>query len=69
MNWAASSVAVTVKPLAVPSAWIAAMPCGIESWRKPAVFENTSTLESWLAGASATVIEPVIPLWIVHRNV
>ena len=66
VNWAASSVATTVKPLAVPSAWIAAMPCGIESWRKPPVLENTSTRSS--VGAS-TVIEPVMPVCSVHRNV
>ena len=40
---AASSVAVTVKPLAVPSCRMAAMPAGMESCRKPAVLENTST--------------------------
>ena len=66
VNWAASSVATTSKSLAVPSAWIAAMPCGIESWRKPPVLENTSTRSS--AGAS-TVIEPVMPVCSVHRNV
>ncbi len=31
VNAVASSVAVTVKLLAAPSDWIAAMPCGIES--------------------------------------
>ena len=54
-----------MKPLAVPSAWIAAMPCGIESWRKPPVFENTSTRSSF--GAS-TVTEPVMPAWMSHKK-
>jgi hypothetical protein len=69
VNWAASSVASTVKPLAVPSAWIAAMPCGIESCRKPAVLLKTRTLESVLAGVSETVIDPLIPLCTVQTNV
>jgi hypothetical protein len=43
VNAAASSVASTVKPLSAPSCWIAAMPAGIERWRKPAVFEKTRT--------------------------
>lgn len=44
VNTEASSVAVTPKPLAVPSSRIAWIPAGIESCRNPAVFENTSTL-------------------------
>ncbi len=40
---AASSVAVTENPFSVPSCWMAAMPAGIESWRKPAVLEKTRT--------------------------
>ena len=35
------------------------MPCGIESWRKPAVLENTSTFSS--GASSSTVIDPVMP--------
>ena len=44
VNWAASSVEVTVKPLAEPSCWIAAMPLGMDECRKPAVLLNTRTL-------------------------
>src|SRR5258706_8629030 len=51
VNAAASSVAVTVKLLAAPSVWIAAMPLGMDEWRKPAVLEKTSTLY----GASAAL--------------
>ena len=40
---AASSVAVTVKLFAAPRSRIAWMPAGIESCRKPAVLEKTST--------------------------
>ena len=40
MNAAASSVASTAKPFAAPSCWIAAMPAGIESCRKPAVLRE-----------------------------
>jgi hypothetical protein len=43
VNAAASSVAATVKLLAAPRSRIAWMPCGIESCRKPAVLEKTST--------------------------
>src|SRR5205823_2780800 len=43
LNWVASSVAVTVKLLAAPSSRIVWMPTAIESCRKPAVLENTST--------------------------
>src|SRR5690349_6374697 len=51
-----------VKPLAAPSAWIATIPAGIASWRKPAVLENTSASNGataagcgtcWTGGASA----------------
>jgi hypothetical protein len=49
VNCAESSVATTVKPLAAPSDWIAAMPCGIESWRKPPVLEKTRTLSKLCA--------------------
>ena len=35
------------------------MPCGIESWRKPPVLENTSTFSS--GSASSTVTVPVMP--------
>ena len=55
-----------MKPLAVPSSWIAVMPSSIESWRKPPVLEKTSTFSS---AGSSTVIEPVIPVWMSHRNV
>ncbi len=64
-----SSDASTAKPLAVPSAWIAAMPAGIESCRKAAVLEKTRTLSSVFGAAAWTVIDPVMPLWILHRNV
>ena len=60
---------VDVKPLAAPSCWIAAMPCGMESWRKPAVLEKTSTFSSGSAPGSSTVTEPVIRAWTWHRNV
>ena len=40
---AESSDASTPKWLSVPSFLIAAMPAGIESWRKPVVLEKTST--------------------------
>ncbi len=43
VNAAASSVAVTVKPLAEPRSRIAWTPAGMESCRKPAVFEKTRT--------------------------
>ena len=43
VNAAASSVATTVKLLAAPSCWMAAMPWGMESCRNPAVLEKTST--------------------------
>ena len=43
VNAAASSVAVTVKLLAVPRSRIAWMPAGMASCRKPAVLEKTST--------------------------
>src|SRR5689334_10739973 len=51
VNAAASSVAVTVKLLAAPSDWTAAMPVPIDEWRKPAVLEKTRTLY----GASAAL--------------
>ena len=44
------------------------MPCGIESCRKPAVFENTSTFSS-ASAAAETVTDPVIAGWIVQWNV
>ena len=65
MNWAPSSVASTLKPLAAPSASIAAIPWGMESWRKPAVFEKTRTLSS---GSSSTVTVPVMPVWKRQRK-
>ena len=43
LNLAASSVLSTAKPCSAPSASIAAIPCGIKSWRKPVVLEKTST--------------------------
>ena len=57
---AASSVAVTVKPFAAPSCWMAAMPFGMEECRKPAVLEKTRTLPSGAAsaGVEATVTAP-----------
>ena len=66
LNCVLSSVASTAKPLAAPSSWIAVMPAGIESCRKPAVSEKTSTLSS---GSLSTVTVPVMPLWNLHRNV
>jgi hypothetical protein len=56
VNAPASSVASTVKPLAAPICSMAAMPAGIESWRNPAVFENTSTLSR---GGCATALAEV----------
>jgi hypothetical protein len=69
LNAVLSSVASTVKSLAVPRAWSAAIPCGIESCRKPAVSEKTRIFSSGSAGASATVTEPVIEPCTSHRNV
>ena len=69
MNAVASSVASTVKSLAVPSSWIAAMPCGMESWRKPAVLEKTRTFESGSAAASTVTVPVIVPGWTSHRNV
>ena len=69
MKTVLSSEASTVKPLAVPSAWIAAMPCGIESCRKAAVLEKTRTLSSVFGTGAWTVTEPVMFVWILHRNV
>ncbi|GAB3855398.1 hypothetical protein GCM10027610_088650 [Dactylosporangium cerinum] len=43
VNAAASSVAVTVKPFAAPSCWMAVMPAGMASCRNPAVLEKTRT--------------------------
>ncbi len=43
VNWAASSVAVTVKLFAAPSSRTACVPTAMESCRKPAVLEKTST--------------------------
>src|SRR5262245_27541385 len=40
----ASSVASTSKPFCCPSCRMAAMPSGIESWRKPVVFEKMRIL-------------------------
>ena len=70
LNCDESSVAVTAKSLAAPSAWIAAMPSSIESWRNPAVSENTSTFSSGSAPASSTVTVPVIVVgWTSQTNV
>ena len=66
MNCAPSSVASTVNPLAAPISVMAVIPAGIESCRKPAVLEKTSTLSS---GSFSTVTVPVIALWNLHRNV
>ena len=52
MNTPASSEASTWKSFASPSDRIAAMPAGIESWRKPVVLENTSTRKR-ASGSSA----------------
>ncbi len=57
VNAFASSVAVTVKLLAAPRSRISWMPCGIESCRKPAVLENTSTSY----GASAALAGGPMP--------
>ena len=57
VNAVESSVASTAKPLAAPICWIAAMPAGIESCRKPAVSENTSTLSSGAADATPADIK------------
>ena len=70
LNCVESSVASTSKSLAAPSAWIAAMPSSIESCRKPAVSENTSTFSSGSAPGSSTVTVPVMPdPWTSQRNV
>ena len=53
MKAPASSVASTVKSLAAPSCWIAAMPAGIESCRKPAVLEKTRARNGSAAAAAA----------------
>jgi hypothetical protein len=51
----ASSVLSTAKPWSAPSALMAAIPCGIESWRKPVVFEKTRTANlGCVPSASAT---------------
>ncbi len=51
VNCPASSVAVTVMPAGVPSSFRAAMPSGMESWRKPAVLEKTRTFFPFLKGS------------------
>jgi hypothetical protein len=64
LNAAPSSELSTVNPLATPSCWMAAMPVGMESCRKPAVLEKTRTEKgsaaafgafgtTWLTGAAA----------------
>ena len=53
VNWALSSVVSTAKLFSWPSFCTAAMPSGIESCRKPVVFEKTRTLKS---GAAAAVV-------------
>ncbi len=64
LNAAPSSEVSTVNPLAAPSCWMAAMPVGMESCRKPAVLEKTRTEKgsaaafgafgaTWLTGAAA----------------
>ena len=61
MKTAASSVAVTLKSFAVPSASMAAMPAGMEAWRNPAVLEKTSTSKrpSPTGGAASASTWPV----------
>jgi hypothetical protein len=56
VNFVASSVASTAKPLAWPSDWTAATPCGIEPWRKPAVFEKTRTFSSGSAACAGVLL-------------
>ena len=68
MNAAPSSVVVTSKSLSSPRSWIAAIPAGMESWRKPAVLEKTRTFSSESAAAE-TVTEPVMFGWSLQLNV
>ncbi len=51
VNWRASSVAVTEMPAGAPSSFSAAMPSGMESWRKPAVLEKTRTFLPFVNGS------------------
>ena len=67
MNCVASSVAVTLKSFCWPSSWMAVIPAGMESWRKPAVLEKTRTLSS--ASWFVTVTDPVMFGWILQWNV
>ena len=46
-------MAVTSKLCSCPSFWIAAMPSGMESWRKPVVLEKTRALNDGSAAAAA----------------
>src|SRR5439155_13667926 len=57
VNRVASSVVSTAKLLVPPSAWIRAMPFVIDAWRKPAVAENTSTLNAgdWAEAVQAEI--------------
>jgi hypothetical protein len=53
VNAPESSVASTVKLCSWPSFWIAAMPSGMESWRKPVVLEKTRALNDGSAAGAA----------------
>jgi hypothetical protein len=57
----AFSVALTEKPFARPRLLIAAIPAGIESWRKPAVLEKTSTWARGFGFASGSSEQAISP--------
>ncbi|MFD2353860.1 hypothetical protein ACFSTC_38215 [Nonomuraea ferruginea] len=56
VNSALSSVVSTAKLFSSPSFCTAAMPSGIESCRKPVVFEKTSTLNAGSAAVAASAL-------------
>ena len=69
VNWVASSVSVTEKFWAAPIAVSAVLPASMASaWRKPVVFENTSTSKRGSCAAAAWAVAASVVITIAHSS-